>query len=304
MSTGTNIERLRRARVSLEGLSVGDGFGQKFFFSDGVEYAIESKRLPDAPWYWTDDTAMALSLYDCLETHGKVDADDLAVRFAKRYESDPARGYGGGMHSTLKSIGRGQPWQKVTTEAFDGMGSFGNGAAMRIGPLGAYFADDLETLVAEATLSSRVTHSHEEAIAGGIAVAVATSFAANWKTKPLNEKAFLQAVIDLTPSSEVRSKLEHATRFSSNTTFEHAVEVLGCGWQVSAQDTVPFCIWSAAKHLEDFVEAMWFTVKALGDRDTTCAIVGSIVACNTGIDGIPKDWRANREFLPIWEKTS
>ena len=39
-------------------------------------------------------------------------------------------------------------------------------------------------------------------------------------------------------------------------------------------------------------------MSALGDRDTTCAIVGGIVACRVGIEGIPASMRAAREPLP------
>ena len=64
---------------------------------------------------------------------------------------------------------------------------------------------------------------------------------------------------------------------------------------------MPFCLWCAAKYLDNYEEAMWATVSVLGDRDTTCAIVGGIVACYTGVEGIPpRDWRAAREPLPDW----
>jgi hypothetical protein len=56
---------------------------------------------------------------------------------------------------------------------------------------------------------------------------------------------------------------------------------------LSAQDTVPFALWCAARHLDDYAEALRLTVSGLGDRDTTCAIVGGIVACFTGEEGIP-----------------
>ncbi len=65
-------------------------------------------------------------------------------------------------------------------------------------------------------------------------------------------------------------------------------------------DTVPFCLWCAAQYLDNYEEAMWATVSALGDRDTTCAIVGGIVACYNGVEGIPPDWLAAREPLPDW----
>jgi ADP-ribosylglycohydrolase len=52
------------------------------------------------------------------------------------------------MHGVLKAIGDGESWQSVTTSQFDGQGSWGNGAAMRVAPLGAWFADDLDREVA------------------------------------------------------------------------------------------------------------------------------------------------------------
>ncbi len=45
---------------------------------------------------------------------------------------------------------------------------------------------------------------------------------------------------------------------------------------------------------------MWLTVSGLGDRDTTCAIVGGIVSMFTGAEGIPSEWREAREPLPDW----
>ena len=58
---------------------------------------------------------------------------------------------------------------------FEGQGSFGNGAAMRVAPVGAYFAGDIGAVVEQAARSSVITHTHDEAIAGSIAVAVAAA---------------------------------------------------------------------------------------------------------------------------------
>jgi ADP-ribosylglycohydrolase len=70
---------------------------------------------------------------------------------------------------------------------------------------------------------------------------------------------------------------------------------LGTGNEVSAQDTVPFCLWSAAYHLENFEDALWWTARGLGDCDTTCAIVGGIVALSA--PEIPALWLERREPL-------
>ena len=46
----------------------------------------------------------------------------------------------------------------------------------------------------------------------------------------------------------------------------------------------------AERDAGDYEESLWATVSGLGDRDTTCAIVGGIVAAGTGREGIPTDW--------------
>jgi ADP-ribosylglycohydrolase len=76
-----------------------------------------------------------------------------------------------------------------------------------------------------------------------------------------------------------------------------AAIVLGNGAKVTSQDTVPLCLWIASRWLGDYVEALWRTVEALGDRDTNCAIVGGIVACHVGRESIPSAWLATRETL-------
>ncbi len=51
----------------------------------------------------------------------------------------------------------------------------GNGAAMRVAPIGAYFADDLDKVLYYAQASAEVTHAHIEGIVGAMAVAVASA---------------------------------------------------------------------------------------------------------------------------------
>ncbi|WP_017586867.1 ADP-ribosylglycohydrolase family protein [Nocardiopsis ganjiahuensis] len=79
---------------------------------------------------------------------------------------------------------------------------------------------------------------------------------------------------------------------------QHAAAVLGNGTGLSAQDTVPFALWCAAGHPDDLVGALWTTVAGLGDRDTTCAIAGGVVAARTGDAGVPRTCVEGREPLP------
>jgi ADP-ribosylglycohydrolase len=274
---------LANATRSLDGLSVGDAFGELFLsglahfrasFADLPSYQASLADLPWGPWPWTDDTHMALSIVEILEAHGHIDQDALARAFARRFAQEPYRGYGGGAIRLLIQLVNGEDWREASPRLF-GSGSYGNGAAMRIAPLGGYFADDLNRAVYEAQLSAAVTHAHREGQAGAIAVAVASGIAAS-RPFPVG-RDFLKETLPYVPEGETREGIERAMQIPPDDLFG-AMQQLGTGLKVSAQDTVPFCLWSAAHHLEDFEGALWWTAKAIGDRDTTCAIVGGIVA--------------------------
>ncbi|MFO0978231.1 MAG: ADP-ribosylglycohydrolase family protein [Planctomycetaceae bacterium] len=87
--------QLERAMLSLEGLSLGDAFGQRFFFAWVLENATE-ENLPQGPWTFTDDTEMAIGLIQHLKAKRTVVQDELVRIFAERYIADPGRGYGEG----------------------------------------------------------------------------------------------------------------------------------------------------------------------------------------------------------------
>jgi ADP-ribosylglycohydrolase len=295
-------ERLTRAIHSLHGLSCGDGFGERFFLHPEVARSLIAQRaLPSPPWRYTDDTAMAIAITEILEEHGEIRQESLAESFGRNFLADPHRGYGAAMHSLLPELASApSAWEKMAPALFKGRGSFGNGAAMRIAPLGAYFADDLTKLTEQAELSAVITHSHPEGISGAIAVATAAAFAWRHRSSPITPRDFLQKVCERTPDSEVRRGLVNALALPTNATVEVAVAALGNGSKVSAQDTVPFSLWAAAHHLDDYEDALWATVSGLGDRDTTCAIVGGIVAMSSGVKSIPQSWIQAREPIPSW----
>src|SRR5262245_65515669 len=117
-------DRLAAARRSLEGLSVGDAFGERFFGRpEQVLGMIRLRALPKAPWRYTDDTVMSMSIVDVLAESRNVDPDRLADLFTMRYRHDPARGYGGTAHEILANTSSGSHWTAAASEPFDGTGS-------------------------------------------------------------------------------------------------------------------------------------------------------------------------------------
>ncbi len=288
---------------SLQGLALGDAFGDRWFSvpADEAPAALAARLPRPAPWHWTDDTAMALVLLRHLRDHGEVRQDALAREFAAEYTDDYGRKYGPSMHRVLREIHGGADWHEVTSRQFEGQGSYGNGAAMRVAPLGAWFADDLDAVAHQAELQARTTHFHPEAVAGAVAVALAAALATRSRGGAAPARAeLLEEVAGRLPAGEVRSGLRIASRLPAHTSVRHAAHVLGSGLRISASDTVPFALWSAAGHPDSLPEALWHTLEGGGDMDTTTAIAGGVVAARTGLADVPGDWLTAREPLPTW----
>lgn len=298
----SDADRSDRALASLRGLAVGDALGSQFFLPANRR-ALLDRALPPGRWCWTDDTEMACSVVAGLVAHGAVDQDTLARSFAEHHDFD--RGYGPAVNRMLRLVREGGDWRKLAGELFNGEGSWGNGAAMRTAPLGAWFAGDPQRAAHEAELSATVTHTHPEAVAGTIAVAVAASLiAGGGATGPdgirgRDPARLLEAVLDLVPRSAVHMGVRRAVDMLDYADVNTVAAVLGCGRRTSTQDTVPFTLWAAARGAGDFRRAFWTTARVGGDVDTTCAIVGGLVAAGPG--GVPPaEWDERTEALPQW----
>src|SRR3954462_11859573 len=105
-----HAERMNRARLALDGLSVGDAFGDRFFRwpPELVTEVRATRKMVERYWKYTDDTEMALAIVEVLDAHGHVDRDALATAFAARYAADDRRGYGSGAHALLMRLCAGE----------------------------------------------------------------------------------------------------------------------------------------------------------------------------------------------------
>jgi ADP-ribosylglycohydrolase len=287
--------RFERALDSLRGLSVGDALGSQFFVPSNYPL-LKRRELPPSLWQWTDDTEMACSVLAVLVGHHRVDQDALARSFAEHHDFD--RGYGPAVNRLLRLVREGGDWRELSAELFQGQGSWGNGSAMRIAPLGAWYADDPEQATHQAEISSYPTHQHREAVVGAMAVAAAAALAAD-PAGPPAPADLLDGVISLVPRSAVGAGLRRARDMLDYNDAGTVAAVLGSGRRTSAHDTVPFALWSAARSLGDFEQAFWTTAQVGGDVDTTCAIACGVVAA-TKAGQPPAHWLERTEALPDW----
>lgn len=288
-----NHYKTQLAQKSLKGISIGDAFGESFFGeTDRILGFIHKREIPETSWEFTDDTLMSIAVFEQLKKHGDIQQDELIQTLVRYHNLDPMRGYGATARRMLREIDEGGDWREIVAAPFEGMGSMGNGAAMRSAPIGAYCYDDLEKVVQLSKSAAQVTHTHLEGVSGAITVAVATALAtiSGIGKEHLNPNDFITKVLEYVPESTINSRLRRALNLNINTHTETLKKLLGNGSQIMAQDTVPFCIWCAAHHLDNFEKALWKAVSVLGDRDTICAIVGGIVIMFCDEKTVPSNW--------------
>jgi ADP-ribosylglycohydrolase len=285
--------RIENAKKSLLGVSVGDAFGESFFgATDEIVSSIQSRKIPATKWEFTDDTVMSIAIFEELEADGEIDQDQLIKKFYTYHNLDTGRGYGATLRRLLREIEEGQNWKDVSRTAFDGQGSMGNGAAMRVCPIGAFHFDNLQKVKELAAKSAEITHFNIEAIAGAIAIGLGTALTTKMAIDNyfLTSIEFIDRIVHELPDSDTKSKISKSKDVSYNFQIETVKSILGNGTYMTSQDTVPFAIWCTAYNLENFEEGLWKAVSILGDRDTICAMVGGMTIMSSKKENIPSAW--------------
>jgi ADP-ribosylglycohydrolase len=196
---------------------------------------------------FTDDTVLSVAVADCLLNRaGYVD------KFHEYTRAYSNRSYGLNFYHWVHS-GNRLPYN-----------SWGNGSAMRVGPV-AYAFETLEQALHEAKASAEVTHNHPEGIRGAIAVTMATFMARHGKSK-----------------AEIRRTIQEEVGYDLSRTTETIRETYQ--FDESCQQTVPEAI-TAFLDSTDYENAIRLAISLGGDADTLACITGGITAAFYG--GVP-----------------
>ena len=287
---------------ALLGTMVGDTLGAPFEGQPHERMADRRDELRDNAVEWmrrsryTDDTQMMIGVAESLVAARGFDADDMALRFAANY--DPYRGYGAGAHRVLSAIGSGWPWHVAATRAFP-EGSFGNGAAMRVAPVGVLYHDDLAELRRVAEGSAAITHAHPLGKEGAALQACAVALAIRAEGGSAQPLRFLGELSAFARSDlpEFTDKLESMTTLlREKPDVESIVRTLGN--DIRAHGSVAAAIYAFLAHIDSFEAAVVYAVTLGGDTDTIGAMTGAIAGASHGVEAIPQEWRDALESGP------
>lgn len=244
---------------------------------------------------FTDDTQMMLCVAEWLLAGESPGGEALLARFADAYES--SRRYGSGTEAILRMFPQHRAqWRELSTAMFP-HGSYGNGSAMRVAPIGLAYFDDLEMASSVAMESSRPTHSHPLACQGAVLQALAVAIAT--------------ASVEAVPSDFLRSLRSGLTRFSDlmqdTSQFTHALDSIeqgharraSCremsselGTGIEAYEAVPMALYCFLHYPHSYADVIQQAIFVGGDTDTIASMAGALSGALLGRQAIPQQWIA------------
>lgn len=280
-------------RGCLVGQAVGDALGftsenlsrerivQKF--GRITEYHVR----PQAAFY-TDDTQLAIILAETLLQKGEFDTSLFRQKLGRWYLVLPRLSGRSTKNAALKCLLR------CSATGYDVPGSSG---AMRIAPLGLFYAHDLARL-REATIECcRVTHTNHSAIAGALVTSFSVAYALNtdvidvdnylefvareaamFDESMAERLRFLPTLLDVKEDDAVAELLKNSTITGS-----------------PIGDIISAAVYAFMKYSSDFEKSVQFCINAGWDTDTMAAINGAICGTYNGLSAIPKKYIDNLE---------
>jgi poly(ADP-ribose) glycohydrolase ARH3 len=296
-----SLEILRdKFRGAILGCFLGDAFGAGFegMSPDKARFRMSmlSKKFSRS---YTDDTDMTLALAGSIVQFGRVDPGDIAKQFG--LHCDLTRGYAIGTIKAVLALRAGLKWHQVARIVFEN-GSFGNGAAMRVSPVGLIYHHDLDKIQDEAMKQASITHVHPLGQWGAVMQACSVGLAVNQNPKePFKiEEAIvrLREVLWGGPIEYMKAlnKVEEMLAKGKKPDAREIVHSLGNG--VEAHFSVPSACYIAITYSPDFCDAIRAAISLGGDTDTIAGMVGAIVGAHVGGRGLPSEWIEQLEDGP------
>lgn len=240
----------------------------------------------------SDDTQLTLATCEAIVARGFVSPEAIAERFVAWFRAGRLSGLGSSTLKALRDLDAGAHW------ALSGAGgemSAGNGAAMRIAPVG--FLLDPSDRAARVVIRDvcRITHRNDEAYVGALAVLLALHAAVRSK-----RPATCAAVAERLPDSRVRDRLLELADVDPESDARDLASRFGSSGHVA--DTVPLAIALSSRMTEeDFEMTLRALVESCADADTTGAIAGQLAGIRLGASSLPKSLLALSQVQGVWE---
>jgi len=279
-----NVDLKSKFTGALIGSAVGDALGAPL---EGWSVEMVSSMYGEGKGWkmiygrYTDDTEMMIGVAESLIEHKGFNGADMARTFIQNY--DARRGYSPWTQEALQRIREGESWEEASKKLFGGQGSYGNGAAMRIAPIGLLYYDNAHKLRETAHKASHITHAHELGIEGAALHAFSIALAVRGK-----KTGMVSELHEFVNNDVYKKKIKKiAILLQKETTKKEIIAELGNG--EAAFNSVPTALYAFLR-FDTFEESVIYAVSLGGDTDTIGAMTGAISGAYYGEGAIPNQW--------------
>jgi ADP-ribosyl-[dinitrogen reductase] hydrolase len=250
---------------------------------DALGSSVEGMILANSPRQIgpiTDDTQLTLATCNAIVNTGGVSPEHIAATYANWHLHRKFRGLGSSTLKALTDLSVGQHWALTGAK---GERAAGNGAAMRIAPLAFCLNPDANEDRRTIRDICRITHHHDEAYIGALAIVMAIRGVA-YDSAPLTE--LLAHVANQIPDSQVRDRLREIMDAQPQSIAAAAAQFGNSGF---VADSVPFALFAASRCEEHSPEALLQQIIATGgDTDTNASLAGQILGAALGYSALPQ----------------
>lgn len=249
------------------GAIIGDLAGSIYEYSQVKKHSkVDIKNIIEDSAFFSDDTILTVAVADAIITGS--DYGEKLKEYANKYSDNIPKNV-----PYFKSMF--SPGFTAWTKSNDIGQSIGNGAMMRVSPVGYLFNKE-EDVIKNAYLSTFPSHNSDEAIRNATTVALIIFYARQGLSK-----------------EDIANKLHLNIKMPSVTKFNYT-----CG------DTIDICLYSLF-NANSFEESLRLAISFGGDTDTNACIVGSMAEAMFGIDEELKQKALSKlpsEFISILNK--
>jgi ADP-ribosyl-[dinitrogen reductase] hydrolase len=250
---------------------------------------------------YTDDTQLTSEVARVLLERGWLDPERLGELLVAWLPV--GRGKGAATVAAVHALASGTPWHRAGTS------SAGNGAAMRVAPIGIARSRDAGLLRREAALSSLVTHASPLAVSSSIVMAGAVAWCAHRGPDRFDIDALLRWLDSLLvdfpdPGAPDRQaggsttpvRLMDRIREWLSETDEPVEDVMRRRYSGAyVLESLPAALWCFVHAYDDPERAIVIAANRTRDSDTIASMTGQLVGALHGTDALPARWRDDLE---------
>lgn len=275
----------------LIGGALGDGFGGPYEGQAGPLSFHLSETLEIS-----DDTQLTLATCEAVSNCRRISPDTIAASFLEWYRANRITGMGASTLKALRDLDAGAHWALSGRQGEMGAG---NGAAMRVAPLAFVLDPDVDADRTKLRDICRITHHHDEAYIGALAIMGAIRLIA-FEGRAL-DATLPRTIAGQLPDSRVRDRLIDLADATTTTSLGENARRFGSSAYVV--DSVPLAIVAAANLSGGGIAALLQTVVEYGgDTDTNASLAGQLYGAAYGLSTSPADLIGRLSDLPLIEE--